>query len=464
MYLNDELIILGLVFINIIIIFYIYKFYKNKYLLQMKELKEGMNLCKKELGENQKTSYADTKKSFISEQIKKIEACEKEIARQKKRVENVRAIAKDAADVKSKFLSNISIQLQSPINELIVNANLLQKELQTTTSSKHVETILQTGNHLLEMINKLITSANFNDSSFKLEEHAVDIVKLISNIVEEKKTEALKKGLNLQFDVDEKLPHSLILDAKKVKEIVTNLLENALKFTHEGFININISAQKANLLKNSIDLSISVADSGIGIDVKEQKKIFEAFSHETLTLGLSINKKMAECMHGDLNLENTNEGGSLFTLYLPNVEVALTDAHDICNDDVAVDFSLIKPTGANIMLIESDKNTKNIVQQSFEHTAVHVYTFDNAKEAIEKLKTTHFDMILIDIDILCSEQSAISKVIATLSDASVVTLVSTRLKEKDLSCVQVEIAGHLKKPLCEAELFKISLQVLNSLK
>jgi hypothetical protein len=73
-------------------------------------------------------------------------------------------------------------------------------------------------------------------------------------------------------------------------------------------------------------------------------------------------------------------------------------------------------------------------------------------------------MILIDIDILCSEQSAISKVIATLCDAPVVTLVSTRLKEKDLSSVQVNIAGHLKKPLCKAELFKISLQVLNLLK
>ena len=464
MYLNDELIILGLVFINIVIIFYIYQFYKNKYLLQIKELKDGVSLCKKELDENQKNSYADTKKSFISEQIKKIEACEKEVLRQKKRVEDVRAIAKDASAVKSKFLSNISTQLRSPVNEVIVNANILQKELQTSDSLKHVQIISQTSSDLLKIIDKLIASVNFDNSSFKLEENAVDIVKLISDIIEKQKAEAAKRGLNLRFEVDEKLPHALIIDAKKVNEIVINLVENALKFTHEGFVTVSISGEKANLLKNSINLSISVEDSGIGIDTKDQEKIFDAFSHETLALGLSINKKMAERMDGELSLKKTDEQGSIFRLYLPNVEVALTDANDICQDNVAVDFSLIKPTGANIMLIDSDKNTRDIVQQSFDHTAVHIYTFDNAKEAIEKLKKTHFDMILIDIDILCSEQSAISKVIATLSDAAVVSLVSTRVKEKDLSCVQVEIAGHLKKPLCKTELFKISLQVLNSLK
>jgi len=225
-----------------------------------------------------------------------------------------------------------------------------------------------------------------------------------------------------------------------------------------------MSADQANILKNSINLSITVQDSGIGVEAINQKKIFEAFSNENIALGLSINKKMAQLMHGDMTFKNNTPKGSVFTLYLPSIEIALNDSTLTCKDDTNVDFSLIRPSGANIMVIDDDNRTKNVVQKSFYNTAVSVYVYESARKAIEKLKESPFDMILIDIDILCSEHSAISKVIASISDAPIVTLVTTRVQDKDLDSVKADIAGHLKKPICEAELFKISLQILNSLK
>lgn len=465
MYLYNELIILGLVFIDIVIIFYIYRSFKNKYALQIKKLQlQNADVHKKESIAPHETKYVDTKKSFVSEQIKKMEALEKEAIKQKKRVEDIKIIAKDALDIKSRFLSNIKTELRTPINEIILNASVLNKELQETREYDYAQNIFKAGNHLLKLINNILKFTNLQNSSVIVEEHAVNIVKLISDIVEEQKDEAVKKGLELNFEVDDNLAHSLIIDAPKVKEIVTNMLQNAIKFTYAGFVKITISADKTNILKNSVNLSISIQDSGIGVAPENQKKIFEAFGNENIALGLSINKKMAQFMHGDIMLKNNAPQGSVFTLYLPNVEVVLTDASSTCKDDIKVDFSLIKPSGANIIIIDSDSKTKHTVQKSFHNTSVSIYAYESAKEAIEKLKENSFDMILINIDILCSEHSAVSKVISNISDAPIVTLVTTRLKEKDLDSVKGEIAGHLKKPICEAELFKISLEVLNSLK
>jgi len=360
-------------------------------------------------------------------------------------------------------LSNVKTELRTPLNEIIINAGVLKKELQNTQTAQYAQNILNAGNHLLELVNKILKSTNMQNNSFKIEEHAVDIVKLISDIVEEEKANAVKKGLQLSMQVDQNIPHSLILDAKKVKEIVENLVQNAIKFTQEGYVKVKIGADETNILKNSLNLSISVYDSGIGVDSTNQRKIFEAFGNENIALGLSINKKMAQLMHGDITLKKNNDKGSVFTLYLPGIEIALNDANVTCKDD-NIDFSLIKPDGVNIIVIDKDNHTNNVVQKSFANTAVSVYTYTNAKEAIEKLKKTHVGMILIDIDILCSEQSAVSKVIANISDAPMVTLVSTRVKNKDLDFVKSDIAGHLKKPICETELFKISLKILNSLK
>lgn len=463
MYLEDASIILGLIFINVLLLLFFYKFFKNKYKTTIEKLQKEISAL-----ETEKAVVTEgpdyRKKSFVSEQIRKMESLEKELDRQKKRVQEIRIIAKEASDTKSKFLSNIKTELRTPINEIIINAGILQKELQNTQKADYAQNIFYAANHLLERINQIIKFTNLQNNSFKIEEHAVDIVKLISDIIDEERNTAVKKGLQLSMQVDQNVPHSLIIDADKVKEIVKNLIQNAIKSTHEGYVKAIISADETSILKNSLNLSIRVEDSGIGIEPEKRKKIFEAFGNENIALGLSINKKMAQFMHGDITVKNNIPTGSVFTLYLPDIEIALNDSTLTCKDDTNIDFSLISPGGANIMLIDNDKSTKNALQKSFHNTSVKVFAYENSREAIEKLKETFFDMILIDIDILCSEQSAISKVIAGISDAPVVTLVTTRLKGKDLDFVKADIAGHLKKPICEAELFKISLQILNSLK
>ncbi|HIP02767.1 MAG TPA: response regulator [Campylobacterales bacterium] len=463
MYLHDELIVLGLIFIDAIVIFYLYRYIKDQYKTRIEELQKEIHLLNNKSLPVKESGFSNTKKSFVLEQIEKIEVLEKELAKQKKRVDDIKIIAKEATDTKAKFLLNMKTELRTPLNKIMMNAGVLKNEFQNTQHAYYIQNIFNASNHLLTLINKILEFTNIQNKNFKVEEQAVDVVALISGIVETEKANAQKKGLQLSVQVDKNIPHSLILDALKVKEIVTNLIENGIKFTQEGYVKVMIQTDETNILKNSVNLSVVVEDSGIGIEPKEQKKIFEAFGNDSIGLGLSINRQVAKLMHGDITFKNNTPKGSIFTFYLPNIEIALKDDTVTCKDEKQIDFSLISPNGAKIIVIDSDNNTQKTLQRCFADTAVKVYTFANAKEAIEKLKEHSFDMILIDIDTLCAEQSAISKVIAKVSDAPVITLVNTRLKDKDLDAVKAKVLGHLKKPICEAELFKISLKSIRKL-
>ena len=461
MYLHDELIILGLVFVDIVIIFYIYRFLKNKYRSQINNIQEQLtNSSHKKATDEIAPQYADDKKSFISEQIKKMEALQKELQREKKRVQEVKGIAQEAFETKSKFLKNVTTDLQAPIYDILDESEILQKEF---GANKHLQHISNSANHLHKMVLNIIRTTSTQNNHISIDETAVNLKQLLKNIIRKEEENAAQKGLELILDIDENVPLMVMLDVQKVQEIVENLVNNAVKFTYEGYVKVLVHAKAASLLKNSVDLEISVEDSGRGVDVLEQKKIFDAFSNDSLSVGLSINKKMAQLMSGDITMKNNGMKGSIFKFSLPNVEVVLQDDPAANEDDVDVDFSLVGAKESRVMLIDAQSSTRDAICKNFKDSPIEVEEFTSAKEAISALKEREFSMILIDIDILCSEEGAVAKVISGITTTPIVTLVDTRVKDKAIEALDttINIAGHLKKPISKAELFKVSLQVLN---
>ena len=129
-----------------------------------------------------------------------------------------------------------------------------------------------------------------------------------------------------------------------------------------------------------------------------------------------------------------------------------------------MDFTQIRPSGASVMVIDEDQHIHSVIKENFQNTAVEVSTFANTREAIAVLKNKKFDMIFIDIDMLSVDDSAVSKVIVNISRAPVVTMTNVRLKDIEFDEAGVAPVGHLKKPISRFELFKISLEVLDSKK
>ena len=408
-------------------------------------------------------------KEFLFKELEKRKALEKENELLKRNLNNTKAIAKEASRMKIDFMANIRHEIRTPTNSMLVFADILKKEIKDKQLSTYASNIFNSTTNLLNLLNNIIELSELESGEFKIHESAVDIRNFIKILTEPYIYEANKKGLQFDLNIQKDMPSSLMIDQEKIKDILLNLLENSLKFTQTGYIKFNISFKNFNKLKNSASILFSVEDSGIGISKVNQEKIFKVFEnrdngqdmvYQTSGLGLSINKKLANLMGGDLKLQSVVGKGSVFTLVLDNIEVVLSSINtEICDDKI--DFSLIEKD-STILVIDSSLDILNSFQAYFKDSNLNLLLFDNAKDAMETLYSSQVDLIIIDVEYITMDNGALSKVLKGITTAPILTLVSNRLKDIDFSKDGIQPIGHLKKPINKLELFKILLQILNS--
>jgi len=435
---------------------------------ELLELKETLDLA------NDKILYLESKTiktSYATDQIDKIKQLEEELVNVKERLSQTKVIAQEASMVKYDFLTNVSHEIRTPMNSVLVFAELLSSELTEKKYVTYASNIFNSGHKLLRLLDNVIELSKLESGSFELQEGAVDIRTLFEEIIQEKITLANKKSIKLTLEVDAKVPLSLICDAEKLKNILLNLVSNGLKFTQTGFVKVKVKVQKINTQNNSINLLVYVEDSGIGIAKENRESIFKIFQKregstevelQGTGIGLSINRKMATLMNGRLSVESKLGVGSRFILSLSDLEVVLTSARDDTIDESSIDFSLVSPKGANILVIDEDEESHMIIRDSFAPSAVEVFTYSDPRDAVEKLKNSTVDLIFIDIDIFSVDENAFSKVISMMSKAPVVTLTQVSIKDVVFGEGGAKVIGHLKRPISKVELFKISIKELNS--
>jgi signal transduction histidine kinase/CheY-like chemotaxis protein len=464
---TNELVFFGITIVLLMVLFFIVlKVVKLKDIKEINSLEDEIYQLKAKVLDQEKIikfSKNGVQSHSALEQIKKIETLEIEIIKQKKRVENAKLIAQEAHKVKSKFLSNIKNEIRTPIKAITLFSDLLLEEVQNTKLKTYAKKVYLSGTKLLEMIDTIIELSCVEKGTFTLVEKPVDIKALVQEVIKSQRDEVARKDLELTLDIDDILPDSLMLDKEKVEEIFRNLIENAVKFTEKGFVHVKLVENGKDIVKNSINVAFIVEDSGIGISEENQNKIFDIFesSEKGMSLGLSINKRVAEQMNGDIFLESDLSKGSKFVFSISSVEIVLQNDYLQEFNTNTIDFSLIRPTGGSLLVIDESIELRNLVRESFFETTLKILSFDNPRDAIETLTKNQVDMILIDIDMLISDDNAVSKILQGISNAPVVTLTDKRIKDVDLQSSASQIVGHLKKPLSKSELFKISLEVLN---
>ncbi len=453
----------------LVVFLFFYKYKQKENIKIVEKLQADIKLLKdKQLGVKEVLIQQDT--SYISSEISKREYLEKEIQRLYQIIEDTKNIAKNASMIKSDFLANVRHEVRTPMNSILVFAELIEKDSQDKKVKGFAKNIFHSGNKLLTLLTDIIELSKIESGTFEINESAVDIKNFFINNVEEFRNQADKKGLKLSLEIDENIPISLMIDPLRVKDILSNLLSNAIKFTHNGFVEVLVNIDNIDETNNVLDLLVSIKDSGIGIAHKNQNKIFEIFEtksncddieYQGTGLGLSINRKLSNIMNGDLKVESEFSVGSTFTLSLKSVEIVLFNSKDGV-DESTIDFSLIKPDGAIILIACDSEEDCDLAKESFLNTSSKVLTFNNARSAIESLKTQEVDLILIDVDMLSNDEGAVSKVMKKVTTAPVVTLTNTRLKDIIFQVGGVRPIAHLKKPLTKVELFRVSLKVLNS--
>ncbi|MFM2486939.1 CHASE domain-containing protein [Celerinatantimonas yamalensis] len=259
--------------------------------------------------------------------------------------------AEQATESKSVFLANTSHEIRTPLNAVIGLTYLLDKEPLTEGQHQLVDKIQISGKSLLGIINDVLDLSKIEANEMALEEKPVELKELIEEVAGIFDIQAEAKNLEFHLNIDPNLPSWVISDSVRLRQILVNLLSNALKFTHSGEISIGAELQphEQPLSDNHIGIRFKVKDTGIGIPIKSQKQLFQPFMQaDTSTtrrfggtgLGLSIVRKLVDLMGGSLGMESAEGAGSTFWVNLPLKVPTLDDIAEQENQNLTL-FVLI---------------------------------------------------------------------------------------------------------------------------
>lgn len=251
-----------------------------------------------------------------------------------------------ANKAKSDFLARISHEFRTPLNAIIGFADLLRNNIKDPVQESYISSIKASGNTLMNLITDILDYSKLEAGKLILKESPVEMRSLIGEISLLFAPLVAQKQLTFKVSIDENLPETIFLDELKVKQILTNLVSNAIKFTEDGGVEIYVTATNVRL--TTTDLSIMVVDTGIGIKVESQATIFDDFTQQDdldsrryggTGLGLGIVRRLVELMNGRIDLESYSGIGSKFTVHLFDCRVALGNT----NPDLPNIESVIKP-------------------------------------------------------------------------------------------------------------------------
>ncbi|WP_324172672.1 ATP-binding protein [Sulfurimonas sp.] len=256
-----------------------------------------------------------------------------ELHKQIKTVTSARDEAIKAQLVKDAFIANISHEIRTPLNAILGFVSILQKQIKEEKDLNYLNIINESGKSLLTIINDILDFSKLQSGQFKIETYSIQTIDEFSNAVMLFTSKAYEKHIIYTAFIDPNISENISIDAIRVKQILSNLLSNAMKFTpNYGEVKVSIT------IKNS-KLCISIQDSGIGISTKEQLKIFSPFEQADNSttrnfggtgLGLSISLNLAKLMDGDITLQSTKGEGSTFTLNLP-IQVVQEKSKELTN-------------------------------------------------------------------------------------------------------------------------------------
>lgn len=310
--------------------------------------------------------------------------------------------AKDAADAanraKTDFLANMSHEIRTPLNGVIGLTRFLLEENLSPTQRQHAELIDGSAQSLLVLINDFLDFSKIEAGELAMENVAFDLHGLLGEVSSLHALRAAEKSLDFELDIDASVPAWVSSDPTRIRQIVNNLLGNALKFTAQGQIALAVSASPADM--GGLLLRIAVSDTGIGISKEVQEKLFTRFSQADNStsrqyggtgLGLAIVRQLSELLGGRVELQSVPQEGSTFLVYLP---VAVADAMP----QQTVTTSVVNCTpDARILLVE-DNPTNQIVAlgvlRRLGYTDATVAS--NGREAVELALSRPFDAILMD--------------------------------------------------------------------
>ncbi len=393
--------------------------------------------------------------------------------------------AEEASMAKSEFLANMSHEIRTPMNAILGFTEILKDRLKKYP--KHLDFldgIYTSGNNLLNLINDILDLSKIEAGRFEIQKEPVKPSDIIQEIKQIFILKTAEKDLKFNLSVAPDVPARLILDQTRIRQVLVNLIGNAIKFTHKGSVSVTLKLDEniptpTEQMKHT-DLIFEVADTGIGISQDQKQLIFEPFRQQEgqstrkyggTGLGLSITKRLVEMMGGNISVDTQVGKGSKFSIYIPEVEIAsLKEDAFAQKDEETVDFAKLRTLQFNnpeILLVEDIESNRKVIKEYLHQYNIQVIESENGQDAVEYIlqKTPEFpDLILMDMHMPVMDGQVATKTIKNylrlhFPESNIPIIALTALTMKD-NKIKEFCDDYIKKPVSRNNLLKSLIKFL----
>lgn len=317
--------------------------------------------------------------------------------------------AESANEAKSSFLAQMSHEIRTPINAVLGMNEMILRETESNSIKEYAYNIQNAGKTLLTIINDILDLSKIESSKMEIVETDYDVANLLTDVENMITMRAEEKNLTMKVQVDPNLPARLHGDEMRIKQCVTNLLTNSVKYTKEGSVTLKVGV--ADKKSGIVDLQVSVSDTGIGIKENDLNKLFDPFTRlnmirnkniEGTGLGLSITKRLIDMMGGELSVESSYGSGSTFSFVIPqNVvgEEVIGDYREKVrhksDEDKGGKKTFTAPR-AQILAVDDNRVNITVVKGLLKRLKVQFDSALSGQECLDKVGKKHYDIILLD--------------------------------------------------------------------
>ncbi len=383
--------------------------------------------------------------------------------------------AEAANEAKTAFLSNMSHEIRTPMTAILGFTEVLKRNLNQTEQERqrHLATISNSGTHLLELINDVLDLSKVESGAMEVESIPCQAAYISNEVVHVLKVKATEKGIDLKVEVASALPQHILSDPSRLRQIVTNLVGNAIKFTESGTVTVRLDCTDD---PTDPRMQIAVSDTGIGMTEKQLSTIFEAFiqADASITrrfggtgLGLSISRKLALAMQGDIVVTSTEGEGSTFMLTLPVGDIG--DLPMLSIDEVYESFSEIETLSKKVwtfpqsraLVVDDGAENRELLTVVLNDLGIDIDTAENGREGLDAAIAGDYDVVLMDIQMPVMDGY---QAVAAMRDQGmklpIVALTANAMKGYEQKVIGSGFSHYMTKPIDLDQLTELLAELL----
>ncbi len=395
--------------------------------------------------------------------------------------------AEAANQAKSAFIANMSHEIRTPLNGVLGFLDLLHSEDLTAEQMDYIETAIQSGRTLLQIINDILDITKIEAGRLEINREPFSLKGLIHAGIETFRPRVNNKGLSIDYRINEELPTFFVGDESRIRQVLFNLIGNAVKFTKEGAIQIIVDRGESSAISVPVDedkdsrpnmtvVTFSVKDTGIGIPEDKLDTIFESFTqvdssytreYQGTGLGLGIVKRLVELMGGCVEVQSGLGRGSTFSFSLPLKETSEPDSvteYSVISSDPNESDSL----SLSILLAEDNRINRIVTEKMVTRMGHRVVSVENGRDVIQELELSTYNLVLMDVQMPVMDGIEATKRIrrgdagAAAKDIPIVALTAHALQDEKMRFLNEGMNGYLAKPINIDELEELLGQLFRS--